>query len=503
MTAFPDPKPGDIYIVNDPYIAGTHLNDVRLVMPVFGVEGRLCWIANCGHWPDIGGMAPGSYATDATEIYQEGVRIPPLRFVREGVLNEEMLQLLLANVRGKPSDRIGDVDAQINSLKVGERRVSELVARFSEETFLEAVAELSRRADQATRAVIRDIPDGDYEAEAWLDDDGVNFDPIRLNMRISVRGERMIFDLSGCPGPVGGSMNAPPGATRTACFAGLKHIWPEIPVSGGSFRPLEFVLPSESILSAHYPSAVSGCTTETIQRVVELVYRALAPVLGERACACFYGTSSIYALAGEDPEQTAYVLIAFTGGGYGAGARTDGLHNGSTVVSMARGLSLEIMESRFPILYTRAAIREDSGGAGARRGGVGTELSFRLQRGTGKFSLLGDRGRFGAWGLEGGEPGATALHDMVVGGEAFVPPHVTKVNNLPLNAGDIVNFRTPGGGGHGNPRERPVDLVLRDVRAGYVSDEKARETYAVACRREGEAVVLDEAATVALRGKNA
>lgn len=499
IAAFPDPAEGDIYLVNDPYVAGTHLNDTRMITPVFRGGEVFCFLANCGHWPDMGGMAPGGYATDATDVFQEGLRIPLLRLFSRGVRNEEVLQLLVANVRGRVSDRIGDIDAQVNALRVGEQRIHEIADGFGDQTILDATIELGNRANDARRAVIQSIPDGYYEAEDWLDDDGVDFDPIRLHVRIQVEGDTMHFDFSQSPPPVRGTLNLPIGATKTSCYIALQHIWPEVPVNGGAFRPITFDIPESSLLRAKFPSPISGCTTETTQRTIDLVFRALAPVIGPRAIAGSFSTGTIYLLCGDDPEQEYYVMIAFPGGGYGGQPKGDGLINGSSLISMARGLSLEILEHQFPVLYTRHAIRDDSAGAGEHRGGTGTLLEFELRRGRARFSLLGDRGRLPPLSLNGGQNGTLAQHEMLIAGEPFVPPHLTKINNLHLSPGDQVTLRTPGGAGWGDPFSRHPALVLHDVRAGYVSIESARSLYGVACSFEDQRPVLDDAATSELR----
>ena len=308
------PEPGDIYIVNDPYLGGTHLMDVRFARPFF-VNGELfCWLQNTGHWPDIGGMVPGGFSAHATEVEQEGLRLPPVKLFKRGVLDREILSIIQSNIR-VAEQRIGDIKAQAAALLVGEQRLSEMVARHGITTLRDAIAGIRDRAAERMRAEIRRIPHGVYTAEAFVDSDGVVNEPLRIALTITRQGDELVFDLSQSSPPCQGPMNSVWATTCSAVYLAMKHIFPDVPINAGTFAPLRVLRPEGTLLDARYPRPVSGCAAEVSQRVAEAVFLALAPVLDIWAAPA--GTSGNFALGGFDPARNAgYVMYQITGGGY-------------------------------------------------------------------------------------------------------------------------------------------------------------------------------------------
>jgi N-methylhydantoinase B len=489
------PEPGDIYIVNDPYLGGTHLMDVRFALPFF-VEGELfCWLQNTGHWPDIGGMVPGGFSAHATEVEQEGLRLPPVKLFKRGTLDREILSIIQSNIR-VAEQRIGDIKAQAAALLVGEQRLQEIVARYGLATLRDAIAGISDRAADRMRAEIRRIPEGSYSAEAFVDSDGVVNEPLRIALTITRTGDELHFDLSQSSPPCQGPMNSVWATTCSAVYLAMKHIFPDVPINAGTFAPLRVMRPEGTFLDARYPRPVSGCAAEVSQRVAEAVFLALAPVLDIWAAPA--GTSGNFALGGFDPARKAgYVMYQITGGGYGATGDADGLTNGCSTIGISKTAPVEVMEQYYPILFRRFAIHEGSGGAGAHRGGFGVHYEIELLRGEARASFVMDHGRFGPPGVRGGGDGARNVVRLHRDGTTTVPAHLSKDQGLLLRAGDRVEVMTPGGGGHGDPLTRDPALVARDVMRGTYTSAQAESLWGVVLR-DG---AVDEAATAARRAR--
>jgi N-methylhydantoinase B len=471
------PEPGDIYIVNDPYLGGTHLMDVRFARPVF-VDGALfCWLQNTGHWPDIGGTVPGGFSAHATEVEQEGLRLPPVKLFKRGELDREILAIIQSNIR-VADQRIGDIKAQAAALLVGETRLKEMIARHGAATLGEAIGGIRARAAERMRAEIRRIPDGVYRSEAFVDSDGVVNQPLRIALTVTKRDDRLVFDLSGSSPPCQGPMNSVWATTCSAVYLGVKHVFPHVPINAGTFEPLEVIRPEGTFLDARYPRPVSGCAAEVSQRVAEAVFLALAQAIPEELWAAPAGTSGNFALGGFDPARGAgYVMYQITGGGYGGNAGEDGLTNGCSTIGISKTAPVEVMEQYYPVLFRRFAIHQGSGGAGKRRGGFGVHYEVELLRGEARASFVMDHGRFGPPGVLGGGDGAPNVVRLHRGGVTTVPEHLSKDQGLHLTAGDRVEVMTPGGGGYGDPRARERDLVAHDVARGYYTEEQAERLF--------------------------
>jgi len=495
-TAPPDPE--DIYIVNDPYLGGTHLMDVRFAKPVYRGGEIFCWLSNTGHWPDIGGSVPGGFSASATAVEQEGLRLPPVKLFKRGEMDREIYAIICSNIR-VAEQRIGDVRAQASALKVGEERLGQLLDRYGDDTVRAAIAELRTRAARQMRARIAEIPDGVYRSRAIVDSDGVVNEPLEINLAItrktlpapasrrglSERGtspdetpasrrggeeERceLIFDFAGSSPPCAGPMNSVLATTLSSVYLAMRHIFPDVPMSAGAFEPLTVITPTGTFLDAHYPRPVSGCAAEVSQRIAEAVFAALVGPLPERVTAAPAGTSGNFGLGGYDPVKgRSYVMYQLSGGGYGGNADHDGLSNGCSTIGISKAPPVEIMEQQFPVLYRRYALREGSGGAGRHRGGFGLEYELELRRGEARASFVMDHGRVGPQGALGGEDGACNEVTVWRGGVPYTPEHLSKEQDIALEAGDRVTVKTPGGGGYGDPAARDPKAVAEDERLGY------------------------------------
>ena len=475
-----DLEPGDIVLVNDPYFGGTHLMDVKMVRPFF-YKGRLwAYLSNTGHWPDTGGMVPGGFPSQATEIQQEGLRLPPVKLHRRGVLDDDILQIVLANIR-VPEERIGDIRAQIGALSVGERRLTQLLDKHGEATVNAAIEVLKERSERRMRAHIASIPDGAYVFSSYMDSDGVDDKPLEVRVRVKVEGSDLAVDFEGSSPPCRGPVNSVWATTLASVYCAIKHVFPDVPINAGCFRPIAVTPPHDTFLYAEYPRPVSGCAAETAQRIMEAVFGALGQAMPERMFAAPAGTSGNFSLGGDDPKEgRRYVMYIFSGGGYGGWWEDDGLTNGCSSVGISKTQPAEILEQHYPILFEEYALREGSGGAGRHRGGFGVSYRVRLLRGEAKASFMMDHGRTGPHGLAGGLPGAVNRIEVRRGNQVEEPPHLSKGEGYHLAPGDTVQVRTPGGGGLGDPRERSRQRVAADLSRGYLTEAEAARDYGYA-----------------------
>ncbi|MGR3375681.1 hydantoinase B/oxoprolinase family protein [Salipiger abyssi] len=471
------PQPGDIYIVNDPYLGGTHLMDVRFAMPVWRRGEIFCWLSNTGHWPDTGGAVPGGFSASATAVEQEGLRLPPVRLFKQGELDPEIYAIICSNIR-VADQRIGDVKAQAAALYVGQARLTRLLDRYGDDTVRDAIAELRRRAAEQMRAQIAAIAPGVYRSIAYIDSDGVVNEPLEIRLAITADGEKLTFDFAGSSAPCAGPMNSVLATTHSSVYLAMRHIFPDVPISAGAFEPLEILRPEGTFLDAQYPRPVSGCAAEVSQRIAEAVFAALVEALPDRVSAAPAGSSGNFALGGEVAETgQSYVMYQISGGGYGGYAGGDGISNGCSTIGISKAPPVEIMEQQFPVLYHRYALREGSGGAGAHRGGFGLDYEVEILRGTARASFVMDHGRFGPQGVLGGGDGAVNEVAVTRDDETFTPEHLSKAQDIALSAGDRVRVKTPGGGGYGDPAARDRALVEEDVRLGRYSAEEAERLF--------------------------
>ena len=472
-----DLEPGDVVIVNDPYFGGTHLMDVKMVRP-FYYRGELwAYLSNTGHWSDTGGMVPGGFCATATEIQQEGLRLPPVKLVRGGELCQDVVDIILHNVR-VPEERVGDMRAQLGALTVGGARLTALIDKYGRDTVEAVIEEMRRRSARLMRGHIETIPDGVHSFECYMDSDGIDRELLKVAVDVTVAGSEIHFDLSRSSPRCRGPLNSVWATTLGSVLCAMKHLFPDVPINSGCFEPIRVDKPHGTFLYAEYPSPVCGCAAETSQRIMEAVFGAIGQVIPDRAFAGPAGTSGNFSLGGFDPERgKEYVMYIFSGGGYGGWFEGDGISNGCSSVGISKTQPSEVLEQHFPVLFEEYALREGSAGAGRHRGGFGVSYRVRLLRGSAKASFMMDHGRTGPFGMLGGEAGA--MNEIVVStnGEALRPWDNAKGDGYELSSGDAVLVRTPGGGGYGDPRERDETLVERDIRRGYLTEEQARAQY--------------------------
>lgn len=462
-----DLQDGDVIVVNDPYIGGSHLMDVRMVRPFF-YKGRLwAYLSNVGHWRDTGGVVPGGFTTKSTEIHQEGLRIPPVKLVKQGKIEDDILQFILNNIR-VPSDSLGDVKAQIAALGAGARRLTALLDRYGEDVVDSAVAELELRSERLMRSHIQTIPDGTYSSVAFVDSDGVVNEPLEIRASVNVSGSDIHVDFDGSSPPCEGPMNTVWATTLSAVYIALKHIFPDVPMNAGCFRPIAVTAPHGTFLHAQYPKATAGSAAEVSQRIIEAILLALAPAIPDKIFAAPAGTSGNLSLGGIDPDTgESYVMYNFSGGGYGGWWAGDGISNGCATIGISKSQPVEVLELRHPVLFEHYALREGSAGPGKYRGGLGVSYRMKLLRGTGTASFLMDHGRQGPPGTLGGQAGAPNKITISRGGRIEIPEHLSKGEGYVLRPGDWIDVNTPGGGGYGDPRERDPSRIERDRKNGY------------------------------------
>jgi N-methylhydantoinase B len=489
---------GDVYLFNDPYDGGTHLSDFKLVRPFFH-DGRLfCWLASVGHWHDVGGNVPGNYNPVATESFQEGMYIPPVRLVRQGQINTDIVDILKSNSR-LPLSLYGDLHGQLNALDLGAKRLGDLLKDYGAATVAEALTELRMRAAKLMRANIAALPDGTYSAEDFLDNDGIVDAPLKIALDITVHGEEMVLDFSRSAPPCAGPVNIARSTAIASCYVALKHVFRDVPANAGCLEPIRFVIPETSILSAKPPKPVGGYT-ETILRVIDVVFQALAQAAPDKVNGCAYGTINALSLAGYRKDGRRWVMFSFFGGGLGGNPESDGLNHGNAPISTATIPPLEILEAAYPVMFTRWSLRGDSGGPGAHRGGLGAVYEIELLEEQADVFVFGERGKFAPPGVVGGGAAAKNRFTYQQGSHLATPPQVSKMVGISIGRGERLLLETPGGGGYGAARERDPEAVARDVRFGFVSAEAAERDYGVAIRADG---TLDAAATIALRQKAA
>ncbi|WP_420725931.1 hydantoinase B/oxoprolinase family protein [Hwanghaeella sp. LZ110] len=475
-----NPQPDDVIICNDPYLGGTHLMDVRFYRPFFYQGELFCWLANTGHWPDTGGMVPGGFSARATEVEQEGLRIPPVKLFKQGELDPEILAIIQSNIR-IADQRIGDIQAQAAALKIGDKRLTALLDRYGRDTVAQAIAELRARAERLMRATIADVPDGVYTGEAFVDSDGVVDEPLKIAMQITVKGDEMTFDMTGSSPPCRGPMNSVIATTRSSVYLAIKHIFPDVPLNAGTYAPLKIIDPKGTFLYAEYPRPVSGCAAEVSQRIAEAVFAALTKAIPDRLFAAPAGSSGNFALGGYDPDkQRSYVMYVISGGGYGGHAGGDGLTNGCSTIGISKSQPIEVLEQYYPVLFERYALAEGSGGAGQHRGGFGINYRVRVRRGEARASMVMDHGRTGPQGaLNGSEGGANTVRFDFKDGSTHTPLHLSKEQDITVRPGDVIDVCTPGGGGYGNPSNRDPQKVQDDIRKGYYSAEQSAALFPI------------------------
>jgi N-methylhydantoinase B len=479
---------GDVYIFNDPYDGGTHLSDFRLVKPIYRNGSVFCFIASVGHYHDVGGNVPGNYNPAATESFQEGVLIPPVKLYEKGKLRQDIIDIMLANSR-LPGSLYGDLNGQINALELGLNRINELLDEYGDDVVLNAMSELRRRANKLMQSYIGELPDGVYEAVDWLDNDGIIDDPLKLVLKIRVARNQMTLDFSGSSPACLGPVNISRSTTIAACYVAMKHVFPEVPANSGVLDSIKFIIPEESILSVKAPRPVGGYT-ETILRLIDLVFQAMAEAAPELTNGCAYGTINALSLAGYREDGRRWVMFSFFGGGHGGHPKGDGLNHGNAPISTATIPPLEILEAAYPVMFRQWALRADSGGAGKNRGGLGAVYEIELLEKSAEGFIFGERAKHAPPGVLGGKSAALNKFYFEQSEGDLTPPMGSKMVGIQLINGQAVRLESPGGGGYGDPLLRSIDAVTEDIRLGYITPENAQSEYGVALGPDGEIDVL-------------
>jgi N-methylhydantoinase B len=487
-------KPGDILLTNDAYITGSHLNHMTFSVPIF-IDGRLLAFAGCmAHWPDIGGTLDGI----TTDIFSEGLQLPIVKAYREGVANDDIFEIIRMNVR-LPERAMGDLRAQIAAVRTGEKRFVEMVGKYGADQVVSAIDAIMAHSEAASRARIAAIPDGVYEAESFMDDDGVTVGKrIPIRVKVTIAGDRMTVDLTDLSRQVSGFYNSGETAGRSCCQVAFKCLTSplDLPINEGQFRALDVILPPGRVVSALKPAAMRMWMTYPMT-IVDTIFKALAPVIPDKVAAGHHADLIVGRVNGRRPKDDSFYIYlgGLIGGGWGAKHDSDGM---SATIAINDGDThngpSEQVEAKFPLLVERYCLRPDSGGAGTFRGGLGTEKVVQA-RGEIRFNAQIDRVNCRPWGLYGGLSAAgngVALHRF--GEEEYRYPS-GKAFNLVLKPGDAYILRSGGGGGFGSPLERDPARVADDVRQGYVTREAAAELYGVVLADDG----IDQAATAALR----
>lgn len=475
-----DIREGDVFIANDPHVAGgTHLPDVNMAMPVFH-DGKLaCFMCNIAHHADIGGMAPGSMAGGMSEIYQEGLRIPVIRMFREGVLQQDIFDLVLLNVR-VPEERRGDYYAQVAACRLGARRIGELLDHHGPALLDAAFADIIARTSNRMREAIAELPDGTYTFEDVMDDDGLGTTDIPIKLKITVKGEAITFDFTGSAPQVRGNINVTPNATLASVCYSLKALLdPDVPNNQGVLDLPELIIPEASILNAAFPAPVAA-RANTCQRIIDVAIGALAPALPDAAVGAANGANTTAVFSGRDPRNGKhYVYLETLGGGFGGRASRDGKDGVQVHITNTSNLPVEAIETEYPLRVQSYALVEDSGGAGKHRGGMGLRRIISPVDHDCKFSGAGERFSHRPWGLFGGGEGASGRfrHIAPDGTETKL---ANKPLDIPVAAGEIIAVETPGAGGYGNPSDRTAEDRARDRDSGKFTDAYLGKHYPAA-----------------------
>jgi len=477
IEAFPpeELRNGDAVLLNDPFHGGAHLPDMTLVTPVFVEGGLVAVAANRAHHADVGGGRAGSVAADSTEIYQEGLRVPPVKLYDGGDPVEDVFDLLLTNVR-TPDERRGDFRAQRAANRTAVERVRDLADRHGLDTLQAATTEIKAYAERRMRAEIDELPDGTVTFEDRLDDDGQGTEDITVAAAVTVDGDELVVDFAGTSEQVPGAINAPLAVTASATYYAVRCVTdPDVPPNAGTYRPIAIRAPEGTVVNARPPAAVVGGNLEISQRVTDALLGAFGEEAPERSVAAAQGTMNSVTFGGTDREGEPFAFYETVGGGYGGRAGADGMDGVHAHMSNTLNTPAEVLETVYPVRVQRYEYRSDTGGAGEFRGGLGLRRDIEVLTDGVAFSLLADRRRHPPYGLAGGAPGAVGEDHLTRDGDDTVG--IPGKSTHDLEAGDVVSARTPGGGGFGDPADRDPEAVARDLRLGKVSAATVRQVY--------------------------
>ena len=467
-------KPGDVWILNDSFLTGTHLNDMTVYAPIFFEDDLVGFSASRAHWLDIGAKDPGG-PMDSTEIYQEGLRLPPMRIIIDGGMRDDLAELIALNSRF-PYPTLGDLHAQIAVARTGENRLHAILERYGKETVEFARDQIFAQSEALDRAAVAAIPDGVYVAEGCLDNDGITDEPYWVRVRVIVEGDTMAIDLTESDDGARGAINCGEAQAISACRVAFKLlINPQQPINGGTFRPLEVRVRRGSLLGAEQPAACQWYFS-SLGLLIDLVAEALAPVLPDTVAGASYGDSMITMLSGIDTKGRMFVHPEAVVGGWGAWSGCDGE---SALINSVNGsikdFPIEVVESRYPMRIRHYGFRADSAGAGTWRGGFGVIREWLVGCDEAWLSLWFERSKTPAWGLFGAGAGEPSYVVLNPGTDREQTLH--KINRLRLSRGDVIRCLSGGGGGYGPPEHRAPEAIAQDLATGLLSPERACSDY--------------------------
>ncbi|MCZ6532709.1 MAG: hydantoinase B/oxoprolinase family protein [SAR324 cluster bacterium] len=487
-------RDGDSLLTNDPFTGGVHLNDITLITPLYYQQELFGFMANIAHHVDVGGGAPGSIGI-STEIYQEGLIIPPILFVRDGVIEDNVFNLIRSNFRGV-HEISGDFRAQTAANRLGARRMQELLGKYGAQELRSYMGALLDYTERRAAQEFSQFPDGSYSAESWMDGDGVTDEPIRFTMTVHIDQGKLAVDLSECDPQRGSPTNATFSQTYSAIVYVLKCLLsPDLPVNDGLYRLVDIRTRPGTIVHAQHPAAVAA-GWEVAVNLCDLMFKALAPAMPERVVACGKGIMCNLAFGGSHPETGEYFTYYETiAGGYGATIRNDGMDAVQAHFQNTENAPVEETEYHYPVRILRYEMIDDSEGAGEHRGGMGVRRDYTFPGHQPSFSILSDRADFPPWGLFGGGEARPAKYILNPDGEAReLPSKIT----FTVKKDEVLSVQTPGGGGCGDPTTRKPEQVAADVAEGRISLQRAQDVYRVAV--DPDTLELDAAATARLRG---
>lgn len=483
-------KPDDVVILNHPYRGGTHHPDIMIFRGIFFAGRQVAMAGALGHQIDVGGRSPGSVATDARDVYEEGLIIPPMKLYREGRLVEEVLQMIEANIR-VPEETMGDIRAEIAATSVGERRYVELCEKYGADRLARIVADLLDHSEAMMRRDLARYPDGTYRATGFMDGDGLGDEMVRIEVAVTLKDGAATIDFAGSSPQLKGPFNCSLSSVQAACYCAVRYmVDPAILQNEGCYRPITILLPEGSVVSPRKPAPLSG-RFHTLERIATTIVQAFNGARGADAVANGHGHLTSFSTSGRKPETGGtFVLFEYHGGGWGGTSRCDGLDATFGLMANCYDNPVEAIEMAYPLLVETYEFIPDSGGAGRHRGGLGLRKHIKYLEGSGYFTNRSDATKFGAAGALGGSDGRPARHALKRA-DGSVERLPSKATNLTIAAGDTMILETAGGGGCGSPLDREPALVMADLANGKITGKAARDVYGV---------VFDEALAIDGRG---
>ncbi len=493
-------QPGDAIITNDPYVSGSHLPDICIISPLFIDDRCVGILANLAHHVDIGGIAPGGMPTISTEIFQEGLRIPPVRIKKQGRVDNELVALITTNVRTS-REALGDFQAQLAANNVGEQRLKEIITKYGQELTLHYMDELINYSERQMMSRIEGLPRGVFTFEDYLEGDGLSDALLKIKATVTITAQKITVDFTGSSPQTRGSVNCTRAVTLACTFYALKSaIDPELPSTGGTFRPVETITPKGTIVNPEFPAPVSNANINTAQRLADVVLGALAQAIPDKIPAASSGSMGLFTIGGVDPHTRQYYSYVETyGGGQGAVINQDGMDGVHTNMTNTRNTPVEVIEIAYPLRVETYGLLPNTDAPGRFRGGFGLTRELIVLDHSPTMTLGSDRLKIPPWGLQGGDPGGTvgSFIEMPDGKREMLPSKVTRS----VEPGTRIVLRTAGGGGYGDPRLRDPEKVRKDVQEGFIDIQRAGEHYGVVIDAKSGEVDLEATKSLRRRSK--